>query len=162
MTIAVRHAERADAPPLYRAWQALRQHYTARDSRIMLAPVSEPEFTAGLDASIARRGQATLVAIDGKRLVGFATASVAANQPDRVPERYVTIGYLWVDAARRRAGVGRQLFEAISSWARTQEGIIHFEMPVLESDQEAAAFWRSIGFTPFIQRLWAPLDPDQG
>ena len=160
MTIAVRHAERADAAVLYRAWQALRQHYNESDRRIMLAPVSQPEFAAGLDASISRRGAATLVAVDGKRLAGFATASVAANQPDRLPERYVTIGYLWVEPQQRRAGVARQLFEAISAWARTQEGVIHFEMPVLETDAGAAEFWRSIGFTPFIKRLWAPLDPD--
>lgn len=160
MTIAVRHAERADAPALYHAWQALRQHHTESDSRIMLAPVSEPEFAAGLDASIARPSAATLVAMDDKRLVGFVTASVAANQPDRLPERYVTIGYLWVEPQRRRAGIARQLFDAISAWARTQEGVIHFEMPVLEMDAGAAAFWRSIGFTPFIKRLWAPLDAD--
>jgi len=28
---------------------------------------------------------------------------------------------------------------------------------VLARDEAAAAFWRSLGFAPFIERLWAPL-----
>jgi hypothetical protein len=30
-------------------------------------------------------------------------------------------------------------------------------MAVLSADDAAAGFWRSIGFSPFIERLWAPL-----
>jgi hypothetical protein len=35
-------------------------------------------------------------------------------------------------------------------------------MAVLSADAAAAGFWRSIGFSPFIERLWAPLSAPEG
>jgi hypothetical protein len=34
-------------------------------------------------------------------------------------------------------------------------------MTVLNADETAERFWRSLGFSPFIQRLWAPLTPEE-
>jgi hypothetical protein len=34
-------------------------------------------------------------------------------------------------------------------------------MTVLNADAEAEQFWRALGFTPFIQRLWAPLEEQE-
>jgi GNAT superfamily N-acetyltransferase len=158
VTPAIRPATVADAPALFRAWEALRAHNASTDARIVSAPVSEVEFTAGLRELLARPTGTVFVAeLDG-RIAGFIRAAVEENAPDRLPERHVGIGYLYVDPAARRRGIGRQLFEAVRGWAETQEGVAHFEMTVLNADGQAEAFWRSLGFAPFIQRLWAPLE----
>jgi len=157
MTATVRLARREDGPELYHAWQALRQHYAATDPRIVPTPVSEGEFVAGLREMFARQTSVTFVAEDGGQLVGFISGSIEPNQPDRLPELHATVGYIYVEPEYRRTGLGRQLFQAVADWANRQEGISHFEMAVLASDDQAAAFWRTIGFSPFIQRLWAPL-----
>jgi GNAT superfamily N-acetyltransferase len=155
----VRRAEPTDSARLYIAWQQMRQHNATHDHRIVLAPVSEADFAAGLYESLSRPGATTLVAESGNTLVGFVSASVVANTPDRLPERHVSIGYIFVDPDHRRAGLGRVLIDAVRAWAEEQDGVAHLEMPVVAADAEAAAFWRSVGFTPFIERLWAPLDP---
>ncbi|MGH2633349.1 MAG: GNAT family N-acetyltransferase, partial [Tepidiformaceae bacterium] len=161
--VTVRPTEAADGAALYQAWQAIRLHYATTDRRIIPAPVSEQEFIAGLRERLARAESADFVATAEGHVVGFISGRAEENQPDRLPERHATVGHLYVDAGFRRTGVGRRLFEALADWARDEEGISHFEMPVLVADPGARAFLESLGFTPFIQRLWAPLsapEPD--
>lgn len=158
----VRAAEAADSPPLYRAWQTLREYNAGLDSRIRLVPVSESEFATGLDATILRASAAAFVAERDGALIGFATCNLEAGASDRLPERHATVGYFFVEPPARRSGVGRQLFAAMTLWAKTQDGVLHLEMPVLANDAEAVAFWTALGFQPFIQRLWAPLDGGHG
>jgi GNAT superfamily N-acetyltransferase len=160
MSATVRRADPGDSALLYRAWQQMRQHNAEHDRRIVLAPVSESDFAAGLHESLSRAGATTLVAEADGTMVGFVSASVVANTPDRLPDRHVSIGYIFVEPGHRRAGVGRVLVDAVRAWAAEQDGVAHLEMPVVAADTEAAQFWRSVGFSPFIERLWAPLEPE--
>lgn len=157
MTIEVRSALPGDGPALYEAWQALREHNAAVDGRIIPAPVSRDEFVAGLEIVLDRATSATFVAEDEGTMVGFVSGSIERNQLDRLPEQHVTVGYLYVEPTYRRLGIGRRLFEAIRGWAACTDGVSHFEMTVLAGDRQAADFWRALGFSTFIERLWAPL-----
>ncbi len=157
MTIEIRPCRRSDGGGLHGIWEAVRHHNARIDPRIVPEEVSRAEFLAGLEASLQRAAAAAFVAVEKGDLVGFISAAVEATQPDRGGGSHVTIGYLYVDPRMRRAGVGQGLFEAVRRWARERGDVSHFEMPVLAADQEAAGFWRSIGFSPFIERLWAPL-----
>ncbi|MFN8508350.1 MAG: GNAT family N-acetyltransferase [Dehalococcoidia bacterium] len=157
MSVSIRIAAPADGPAIYRAWGAIREHYAATDGRVVNAPVGEPEFIAALRDSIARATSCTMVAERGEALAGFISGGIEQNQPGRLPERHATIGYLYVAPEHRREGIGRQLVGALSAWAAKQDGVNHLEMTVLARDSAAAAFWRSLGFAPFIERLWAPL-----
>ncbi|MGH2608899.1 MAG: GNAT family N-acetyltransferase [Tepidiformaceae bacterium] len=159
MSATIRRATTADAPALFRAWQDLRAHNAGTDPRVIPAPVSEVEFTAGLRELLARPTASVIVAEVDARLAGFIRAGVEENAPDRLPEQHVGIGYLYVDPSSRRQGIGSALFHAVREWAASQDGVAHFEMTVLNHDGQAEAFWRSLGFSPFIQRLWAPLSP---
>ena len=155
----VREAQISDGAALYRAWQTLRDYNASLDPRIRLMPVSQPEFVAGLELTIRRPTSKTFVAERDGALLGFGTCGVESGQPDRLPERHATVGYLFVDPGARRLGLGRRMFDAMVLWAKDQEGISHVEMPVLHHDSAAVAFWTALGFRPYIQRLWAPLDP---
>lgn len=127
------------------------------DRRVVHTPVSRDEFIADFSEMLHRRASVAFVAEVSGEIVGFVSGSLEANQPDRLPERHATIGYLFVAEEHRRGGIGRRLFQGVADWAARQDGISHFEMTVLAADGAAAEFWRSIGFTPFISRLWAPL-----
>lgn len=162
MTATVRRATAADAPALFRAWDSLRRHNASSDARIIPAPVSEVEFTAGLEELLARPTGTVFVAEMEGRLAGFIRAGVEENAPDRLPETHVGIGYLFVEPWARRQGLGSLLFEAVREWAGGLDGVGHFEMTVLNADGEAEQFWRPLGFKPFIQRLWAPLERGDG
>lgn len=146
-----------DAAPLFSAWQRLRSHNAEVDRRFIPAPITQEDFVSDLEQLLQRAQSATFVAECPGGIAGFISGRVERNQPDRLPELHVAIGYLWVDERYRRLGVASALFSAIAEWSRGQDGVAHFEMAVLGADQSAAAFWRSIGFVPFIERLWAPL-----
>jgi GNAT superfamily N-acetyltransferase len=161
VTATVRRAGAADAPALYRAWQELRRHNSSVDPRIVPAPVTETEFNAGLGEILARPTSVVFLAEVDRRLAGFVRAGVEQNQPDRLPEQHVGVGYVWVDPSVRRQGIGRLLFEAVRDWAAARDDVAHLEMTVLSGDASAEPFWRAMGFTPFITRLWAPLDPGE-
>lgn len=154
----VRPVEEHDVPQLYVAWQELRQYNAQQDPRIRPTPVSEAEFAAAVRELRGRRASASVVADVEGQVAGFITATIEQSQPDRLPERHVTVGYLYVVPQFRRQGLGRDLVQHVFEWAREQEGVAHVEMPVLANDSAAEPFWRSLGFSPFIQRLWAPLD----
>lgn len=158
MSAVVRAAQQGDAAALFAAWQALRAYYAATDARIIPAPVSQQEFAEDLARRLQRPDSAVFVATASSgHIVGFITGSVEDNQADRLPERVATVGHLFVEPSARRNGAGRQLFAALAAWATARDGVSHFEMPVLAVDGEAGHFWRALGFTPFIERLWAPL-----
>ena len=158
MTITYRPARVADAPRLFGPWLTMRQHNASHDARIELADVSEEEFTAGLAESLARPGSTVVIADDGESIAGFLSASIVDSAPDRVPDRHASVGYIFVEAEFRRRGIAASLMNAVREWAAMQPGVTHLEMPVLAADTDAAAFWQSAGFSPFIQRLWSSLD----
>ncbi|MEO6045304.1 MAG: GNAT family N-acetyltransferase [Tepidiformaceae bacterium] len=160
MSANVRRATTTDAAALYVQWSELRRYNASIDHRVVPVPVVADDFAAGLDDVLARDTSVAFVAeVDGK-LAGFISGGVERNHPDRLPEMHATVGYLWVAESARRLGVGRQLFDAVREWAAKQDGVLHLEMTVLSADQEAAAFWRSMGFSPFIERVWAALPRD--
>ena len=155
--VKVRSATPEDGRALFGAWQRAREHNASVDRRIVPVPISQPEFIADFEQMLSRKTSAAFVAELGGRLIGFVSGGVESNQPDRLPQRHATIGYLYVDEGYRRRGIARALFEAVARWAQQVDGVSHFEMTVITADEAAAAFWRSIGFSPFISRLWAPL-----
>lgn len=158
VTVAVRPLLAGDAPRLYEAWQALREHYGATDPRIVHAPVGPDDLAVAVLEMVDRTTACAFVAEEGGQIVAFISGAIELNQPDRLPERHATVGHLYVLPTHRRRGLARELLGHVFEWARSQDGIAHVEMTVLANDDEAAAFWHAQGFAPFIQRLWAPLD----
>ena len=158
---AIRRATVEDGPRLLVWWQRARAHNVSMDQRVIPATITEQEFLADFGQMLTRGGSVALVAEIGDELAGFISGAIEANQPDRLPARHATVGYLYVDERYRRQGIARSLFAGVAQWALEHKDVSHFEMSVLHADEAAAKFWRSIGFTPFISRLWAPLSaPD--
>lgn len=153
----VRRASVEDGPALFGAWQRMRQHNAEVDRRYIPSPITQSDFIADLREILGRPQSAAFVAEARGALAGFISGSIERNLPDRLPEKHATIGYLWVEEGQRRKGIARALFGAVAEWAMLAEDVAHFEMAVLSADEAAAEFWRAIGFTPFIERLWAPL-----
>jgi GNAT superfamily N-acetyltransferase len=157
MAVTIRPTRDGDAAALYEYWVVLRKHNAATDPRITLAEVSASEFAVAVAEVAKRPTSAAFIAEERGRMVGFVSGGLETNQPDRLPERFATVGYLYVDPGSRRQGIARRLVAAMSDWARVEHDVTHMEMSVLAADVSAAAFWRSVGFSPFIERLWMPL-----
>src|SRR3546814_19515861 len=53
-----------------------------------------------------------------------------------------------VDAAKRGRGVGRSMYSTVESWAAAR-GATEIRLAVLEANEAAERFWRSLGFIEY-------------
>src|SRR3546814_998315 len=53
-----------------------------------------------------------------------------------------------VDAAQRGRGVGRSIYSTVESWAAAR-GATEIRLAVLEANEAAERFWRSLGFIEY-------------
>jgi GNAT superfamily N-acetyltransferase len=88
---------------------------------------------------------------DGE-LVGMAAG---IREPDAAR---VTLVGMWVDPARRRRAVGRELVEAVVAWARSR-GVAEVALEVNEGLAPAVALYERCGFVPTGGRRALPTDP---
>jgi ribosomal protein S18 acetylase RimI-like enzyme len=69
-----------------------------------------------------------------------------------VPRRYAVVEDLVVQAAFRRAGIGRALMEHAQRWAVAQ-GTGSIELGVWEFNQDAIEFYRALGYDTVSRRM---------
>src|SRR4029079_16686999 len=106
MADTIRRAKLEDAPSVYAAWQRMRAHNHEVERRVVPAPVTQSEFAVDLAKLLSRPRSAAFVAMRGKDLAGFIAGSIEESQPDRMPERHATVGYLCAEPQFPRAGLG--------------------------------------------------------
>ena len=146
MPIDLRPATETDVESLLRLWLALSAEGEAAD----------PRYRMRRDAADAARifiasqwlsdvDHRVVLAEAGERIVGFMTARVSPPHSVLQTPTTVMITDAYVDPEQRRAGIGRDLFEALIEWARDR-GAEQVEVGTLALDHRAVAFWRSVGF----------------
>ena len=119
-----------DAPYAFSSWHA---REAALDSAFWTARVAESE--------IARTG-AIFAALDAGRSVGMAGGFL----PDDAHADAVLWG-MWVEPSARRRGIGRELLDAVASWAR-EAGAQRLRLALAQDEaaRPAAALYRTLGF----------------
>jgi GNAT superfamily N-acetyltransferase len=97
-----------------------------------------------LDMAAWHEQELCLVAVDTGRIVGFASASVSAGT-GLLPGLLGEIEALYVTSQARGRGTSRALAEAVVRELRTRRaGTIRSLICI--DDEDAQAFWRSVGF----------------
>ncbi len=113
--------------------------------------VREPEYLSGLmtDDKVS-----LLVAEVEGQLVGTVVVGLCDTPPVPilVPRRYAMVDSLAVRHEFRRAGVGRALMEEAQRWAAAQ-GATSIDLNVYEFNDEAIAFYRSLGYEILSHRM---------
>jgi GNAT superfamily N-acetyltransferase len=84
----------------------------------------------------------TYVLLDGSEPCGTASCYLCP----RVPKR-AYFSAAWIDPRYRRQGYGRQFMNLAIAWA-TAHGANHLKLWVDGTNPHAAAFYKSLGFTP--------------
>jgi GNAT superfamily N-acetyltransferase len=137
MTARIREAAHGDWPAI---WSIVREVVIAADTFPYDPELTEDEGRAlWMVASPGR----TTVAIDDAEIAG--TANMYANRPG--PGAHVASASFMVASAARGRGVGRALVEDALSWARaTGFRAMQFNA-VAETNVEAVALYRSLGFS---------------
>jgi len=139
--VVVRRAEVEDLEGVLRLEQGTSEapHWDEAQYRVMLQD-------AGQD--VLRR--VLFVAVDGKRVVGFAAGAVVVEEAE--------LESVAVDDAWRRWGVGRALSEAVFGWAGTQ-GAKRVRLEVRAANEAAHALYLGLGFEACGMRRGYYVDP---
>jgi GNAT superfamily N-acetyltransferase len=154
---ALRTAVDADADALLRLWLALGVEGRAADPRYRMRPgAADTARTFIATRWLSDPDHRVVVAGRDTRVVGFMTAQVGVAHPVLEAPTSVVITDAYVVPGERRAGIGRDLYEAVIDWARGR-GAGQIEVGTLAFDRRAVAFWRALGFHDWRVTLTQPL-----
>jgi GNAT superfamily N-acetyltransferase len=155
MTIAVRRATTADAE-LVSSLNADVQALHAAAVPWRFKPPGPDTFPpAAAEALLARPGYHAFIAeIDGKP-VGYAAAEIMrrAETPFHYAHAMIHLHHISVRPDSRRQGIGNALLAAVRS-VGNDDGITMMTADVWVFNENARAFFRRHGLTPYVERLW--------
>ena len=146
MDAAIRPARPGDLERLAELWIAFLEEQADLDDRVQVAEDALERWRNDYPAWIHRDQRHILVAERGGELSGFAAAIRHEPAPifAYVPEVFVEELYVRPDA--RRKGLGAALFGSMREWGESW-GARRIRLSVLASNEEARAFWSSLGLT---------------
>ena len=156
----VRRATSADAQDMARVWQETVDMLAQADARFRLKPNAPDIWLNTLLESLARDDLAVFVAesvTTPGRILGYIVGSVMDNLPTLLPERHGLVSELAVDSHGKAGGIGRQLFEALTSWFGERD-VTHVQALVPAHQPVAQAFWRALGASELYDLMWLRLE----
>jgi len=155
--IHVRRAQPEDLPNIKTLWQEMMQYHQGRDVRFSTVPHAEDLAGDLMRNALRDPERLVLVAVDERRVVGYAYASILETVEMFQLSRYGFVADLAVTADARRKGVGTALWETLREWF-IEQGVSAVQLNVSVLNPEAEAFWRDCGFADFLKVLWHDLE----
>jgi ribosomal protein S18 acetylase RimI-like enzyme len=156
----VRRATHADVGAVLNLWVEMMTYHAGLDDRFRPAADGREHFRSILQKWMADDRYSVWVAeVDGQ-LVGYTIGRLAENPPVLEPHLVGHVSDICVAPAWRRRGVARRLFAAVRAWL-LQQGVTTVQLHVATENPAAQAFWREMGFSPFMTRMWLHLGPQQ-
>jgi GNAT superfamily N-acetyltransferase len=137
--MALRRATRADVPEILRLIRALAE-YEKLSHEVVATEAALAQTLFG-DRPTAE----VLLAEEGNRAVGFAL--FFQNYSTFLGKPGIYLEDLFVEPASRGKGLGKQLLQAIAKLA-VERGCGRFEWAVLDWNEPAIGFYRSLGAKP--------------
>jgi len=154
--VSVRKAVPADHDDVSRLSRSVDELHRESLPWMFRVPDVEPRPRAYLESLLGRDDAVVYVAdaIGADGLVGVAFGLMRAMPafPVFVQQRYGVLDGLVVDDAWRRRGIGKQLVQAVESWA-LDLGAQWLEMNVYEFNVEARRFYDALGYGALSTKL---------
>jgi len=154
----IRLAEASDAERIGELWSEMVAYHAELDAQTFRPAERGAELYARgiLDRLNDPQARVLVLEMDGE-VAGFINGVVADITTEMfMPLRCGLLADIYLRAAYRRRGFGRQLVERLALWFRSQ-GVDHFEWHVSARNQAALAFWRSIGAETTMLRMRAAI-----
>ncbi len=154
----IRPAQTADVARLAALYLELQDHIEASNPDLwQMTRHARSRVKSQLPARLQAPDSCALVAEHGTDgVVGMAFARITVNQ-HYSPARTGTIDQLFVGAAHRRRGLGSALVARLCLWFSERDAG-DISLRCVSGNQEAAAFWAALGFSPRIITVGAHLD----
>lgn len=150
--IAIRNATPDDLDCIATLWQEFMDFHKTRDPHFARSSDGHKNFAKFIGEQIASDNSCVLVAESGSKVVAYCLATIASNPPVFEEKHYGAFFDLAVSEPFRRQGIGEGMFHRIHDWFK-QKDIHRIEIRVALSNEVSTAFWRKMGFTPYLETV---------
>ncbi len=162
MPLRIRPATLDDMPEVGRLGARLvALHHEWDPARFFSIPNAERGYARWLSAQLRDDDTVILVAVDGRKIVGYAYASLMPRDWSDLRAAGGKLHDLYVDAAARRRGVGRQLLDAAIA-ALEKLGARQVVLMTASRTRRAPALFRDAGFRPTMLEMTREADAGRG
>lgn len=154
----IRRAAPEDRDAIVELWKEYMDFHAARDQHFARSAEGPQRFGDYLSgrivdaASCTHAASCVLVAEHNQEVVGYCLATIAKFPPVFASREYGSISDLAVAAKVRRQGIGQALVEAALRWFAERD-VHRIEVRVATSNELSMAFWRKMGFAPYVEIL---------
>ena len=149
----IRPARESELDDIVALWKEMLEFHRERDRYFTPSDDAPASFRKWALENLLSEDFLLLVAEVDKELVGYCLAGVSMYPPLYELEEYGVIYDLAVTRRHRRKGLGEKLFRGACRWF-TRKGLQRLEIGVAVSNEIAGPFWRKMGFTPFMEKLY--------
>lgn len=159
-SFSIRDATSADLDAMVALWIAMMDEHQAFDARVRLAKGAETGYRAYLGYHLGNEESLVSVAVGGRTagapVIGFCLSTINRNLPMFLPARYGYLSDLVIAPAERRRGIGRALVADVRRWLKRRR-VDTIQLQVYARNEGGAAFWKSMGFVSYYDRMWLDL-----
>ncbi|NQU43215.1 GNAT family N-acetyltransferase [bacterium] len=153
----IRRARGEDISRLVDLWLAMMGEHEAFELRLEVTDVAGPAYQNYLLLHLRGVRSRLLVAEEEGRIIGFSCAYISQNLPMFAPAVFGYISDIYVLPEWQGQGVGKGLMRETTEYFRSL-GVETVQLQVYEHNEKGKAFWKSLGFEPFFQRMWLNLE----
>lgn len=154
--VTVRQAIPDDVEGIVPLWQEMTDFNAALDPRMGITPEGAEHFRQFLLLRLEDDNSCVLIAEVEGRIVGYTIGRVVSNPPVFSLSEYAYISDMCVTEGWRRRGIGRRLYQALCEWFRAK-GLSVIQLSTLHHNPVSQAFWRAMGFSDYLDRLWCEI-----
>ena len=151
--IKIRPAAREDIDAMAELWTEFMDFHAARDPWFKRSESGHNSFAEFIRERIEDEKSIVLVAEADGKVVGHALAMITPRLPVFEPVEFAQIMDVAVAETHRRLGIGAKLVQEMMRIFR-ERGIHRVEVGAANTNEVATAFWRKMGFTPYMQKSW--------
>ena len=149
MKLKIRKSQPGDARVLAELWHEMARFHARQGSYWRIKPKCKKGYVTYMQEVAKAKDKAVFIAEGDGRPVGFIMVQLSSRARIFVEREHGLVVDLAVTKAVRRSGIGQKLFERAVRWFKTQ-GVKTLEVRASTSNPLATAFWRKMGFDPYM------------
>lgn len=151
--VSIRKAVAGDLNVIGNLWQEFMDFHKRRDPHFSRSFDGHERFKEFISSHMTSDMSCVLVAEQGTTVIGYCLATVAKYPPVFENRDHGMVFDLAVTELCRRKGIGDRLFREAETWFAAR-GIHRIEVRVAVSNEISTAFWRKMGFRPYVTRVF--------
>ncbi len=148
----IRPATIRDVPEIVAIWGELAFHHARLDPAFAPSARWQEEYRHFIRGLLGRDDALAVVGVKDGRLMGYAVGRISLLPSFFAERRRGYIHDVVTREAYRRRGIGRRLVGALVTWMREAD-VLTVELTVAVKNEEAVAFWNSMGFVTYMHHM---------